>query len=130
MQTITLSLPETTFHKLKRATEFNQRSINDLVVALIETLVPAQQVNDWTAMHFLSDADLWAAMQPMFSQNQQTRLHDLNHDAGERDLTELEQAEQNELLVAYHQAIIRRSQAMSILKLRGHTLPHEQPRHS
>ena len=71
MQIITLSLSETTFHKLKRATEFNQRSINDLVVALIETssqpstawppqssindlvvalietLVPAQQVNEW-----------------------------------------------------------------------------------
>ena len=125
MQIITLSLPETTFSKLKRATEFNHRSINDLVVALIETLVPTQQVNEWTAMHFLSDADLWTAMQPMFSQNQQSRLRDLNHDAGERALTDLEQAEQKELLTVYHQAIIRRSQAMAILKLRGHTLSEQ-----
>lgn len=88
--------------------------------------VSPQLANEWAAMHLLSDEDLWQATQPTLSPTEQERLQELNHLAGEQALTEQELSEQIALLEAYQRSIVRRSQAIAILKLRGHTISQEQ----
>lgn len=75
------------------------------------------------AMHLLSDQALWSAAQPALSQAEQHRLRQLNHAAGERDLTAAEGEEQTALLESYHISVLRRAQALAILTQRGHEIP-------
>ena len=128
-KTITVTLPETTLHRLNQAAQLAQRSVDELLATTIEAMlaVPPQLANEWAAMHFLSDEALWQATQPMLTRTEQARLHELNHLAGERALTESELQEQTALLEAYQRSIVRRSQALAILKLRGHSIPQNLP---
>ncbi len=78
-------------------------------------------------MHLLSDEALWQAIQPTLTPTEQERLHELNHLAGEHALTEQETSTQTALLEAYQRSIVRRSQAIAILKLRGHSISQDIP---
>lgn len=126
-KTITVTLPEATFHRLKQAAQLAQRSIDEMLVTTIDAIlaVSPQLANEWTAMHLLSDEALWQATQPALTPTEQERLHELNHLAGERALTEQEMSEQTALLEAYQRSIVRRSQAIAILKLRAHSIPQD-----
>jgi hypothetical protein len=128
-KTITVTLPEVTFQRLEQAAQLAHRSIEELLATTIDTIlaVSPQLANEWAAMHLLSDEALWQAMQPILNPADQERLHELNHLAGERELTEQERREQTALLETYQRSIVRRSQAIAILKLRGHTIPQNMP---
>jgi hypothetical protein len=123
-KTITVTLPEATVHRLEQAAEKSHRSLDEILATTIDTVlaISPQLANEWAAMHLLSDDALWQATQPVLTQLEQDRLHELNHVAGERDLTEPEKQEQLDLLEVYQQSIVRRSQAIAILKLRGHSI--------
>ncbi len=126
---IMVTLPEATVQRLEQAAQLSQRSVDEMVASAIDAMVAVslQPANEWAAMHLLSDETLWQATQPTLSPAEQARLHDLNHVAGERSLTEPEQREQTALLEAYQHSIVRRSQALAILKLRGHTIRQDIP---
>jgi hypothetical protein len=128
-KTITVTLPEATFRRLKQAAQLAHRSVDEMLVTTIDAILTAspQLANEWAAMHLLSDEALWQAMQPMLTLTEQERLHELNHLAGERALNKQEISEQAALLEAYQRSIIRRSQAIAILKLRGHSIPQDLP---
>ena len=87
--------------------------------------IPGDVAEELAAMNLFSDEALWAATQPSFSPTEQMRLAQLNHKAGERPLTEAEQAEQARLLLAYQRSILRRAKALAVLAQRGHPLPIE-----
>ncbi len=70
---------------------------------------------------------LWAAAQPTLSPAQRLRLEQLNHIAGERELTRAESAEQAALLEAYDYSVLHRAQALAILAQRGHRIQLEDP---
>lgn len=129
-----LQIPESTYHKLVRAAELTYRSVNEIVVQAIESSLPTAAnwppalANELGAMHLLNDSALWAATQPTFSAAQQQRLAQLNQQAGEQPLTPAEQTEQEALLTAYQSAVVRRAQALAILKQRGFEItPHTAP---
>jgi hypothetical protein len=131
-KTITVTLPEATFHRLEQAAQLAHRSVDEMLATTIDAIlaVSPQLANEWAAMHLLSDEDLWQATQPALTPTQQERLHELNHLAGERALTKQELSEQIALLEAYQRSIVRRSQAIAILKLRGHTISQDIPTYS
>ena len=127
-QTITVTLPESTIHRLQRAAELTSRSIDDVLATTIEAALPAPSnlpadlADELAAMHLLSDAALWAAAQPSLAPTEQYRLQQLNQIAGERPLTPAETAEHTALLHAYHRSVLRRAQALAVLALRGHPI--------
>lgn len=128
-KTITVTLPAATFHRLKQAAQLAHRSVDEMLATTIDAIlaVSPQLANEWAAMHLLSDEALWHATKPALTSTEQERLHELNHLAGERALTEPEMSEQTALLEAYQRSIVRRSQAIAILKLRGHPIPQTIP---
>ncbi len=127
-QTITLSLPEPVLRKLQRAALLTYRSVDEVVATTIDAVLvapeglPAELADELAAMHLLSDDALWAAARPSLSPAEQERLQQLNHLAGERDLSPAETAEQQALLESYHRSVLRRAQALSVLAQRGHSI--------
>lgn len=128
--TVTVQLPQSTYRKLQKAAELTYRSVDELLDVTVNAALPAPTnlpddlANELAAMHLLSDAALWAATQPSLSPAEQSRLEQLNHIGGERELTSAETQEQSSLLKSYHRSMLRRAQAFAILAQRGHTLPH------
>lgn len=127
--TIAVHIPESLFHKLKRAADLTHRSVEDVTVTSLEAALPAAPTlpldlaNELAAMHLFSDDALWAATAPSFSPTEEYRLNQLNAAAGERDLTQAEETEQQSLITAYHRSILRRAKALAILAQRGHRIP-------
>jgi hypothetical protein len=85
--------------------------------------LPSAIADELAAMHLFSDEALWMAATPSFSRSEEQRLAQLNATAGERDLTPVENAEQQTLIAAYRRSVLRRAQALAILAQRGHRLP-------
>ncbi len=127
-QTISVTLPEPTIRKLQRIAEVSYRTIDELLASMIDTtfIAPSNIADDIageiTAMRLFSDAALWAAVQSSLSMAQQTRLSQLNQYAGERKLTPAETNEQQALIDQYRRSILRRAQALALLKQRGHVI--------
>jgi uncharacterized membrane protein YccC len=132
-KTVTVELPESTFRRLKRASELTFRPVNDILVSAINAALiappnlPIELAEELRALNLLSDEALLAAAQPSFSPTEQYRLQQLNHVAGERSLTEAETIEQETLLEAYHRSVLRRAQSLAILMQRGHQIDPLQP---
>lgn len=127
-QTISITLPDATLRKLRRVAEVSYRSIDELLASIIDTtfVTPSNIADDIAgeiaAMRLFSDSALWAAAQSSLSMAQQMRLAQLNQFAGERKLTKAELAEQLFLLDQYRRAVLRRGQALALLKQRGHAI--------
>jgi hypothetical protein len=126
-----VKLPKPIFLKLKRAAELTHRSVEEVLIAMVNAVLveppglPADLANELAAMYLFSDEALWAAAQSSLSPAEQLRLRQLNRKAGERPLTDAEKAEQEKLLAAYHRSVLRRAKALAILAQRGHHLPVE-----
>ncbi|NOT54237.1 MAG: hypothetical protein HOP18_06490 [Deltaproteobacteria bacterium] len=127
--TIAVHIPESLFQKLKHAADLTHRSVEDVTVTSLEAALPVMSnlppevANELAAMHLLSDAALWAATSPSLPLTEEARLTQLNAEAGERDLTPAEEAEQQRLITAYHRSVLRRAKALAILSQRGHSIP-------
>jgi len=125
-KTISIKLPEMVLYKLQKAAELTYRSLDEVLASTVDAALtapsnlPLELAGELAAMHLFSDDALWAAMQPSFSSAEQTRLQQINHAGGERPLNPAETAEQSALLNSYHRSMLRRAQAMAILKQRGY----------
>lgn len=130
-QTLTVNLPESTVRKLKRAAELTFRSVDDVLDATINVALsappdlPDNLADELAAMNTFSDEALLAAASSSFSHAQQRRLSQLSHAGGDRTLTPAEHTEMAQLLEAYDQAVLRRAKALSILALRGFSVPDQ-----
>jgi hypothetical protein len=131
-QTVTVTLPIPVFRRLKRAAELSYRSVDDVLVSTINaafmapTTLPDALADELATMHLLSDDALWSAVHPSLSSAQIHRLHQLNHKAGEQNLSAAEELEHQALLDAYHHSNLRRAQALAILAQRGHPIEKER----
>ena len=126
---VNVQLPEPIYRKLQRAADLTHRSVEDLLATTVNAALPElpglpdDLTDELAAMHLLSDDALWAATEPSMSSAEQRRLSQLNHAAGERPLTKAEEAEQAQLIAAYHRSVLRRVKAFAILAQRGHSIP-------
>lgn len=127
-KTVTIELPESLFRKLQRAAELTYRPLDEVLASTLNALLvappglPTALADELAAMHVLSDDALWSATRPSLAAAEQHRLQQLNHAAGERSLTQAEQAEQTALIHAYQRSLLRRAQALAILAQRGYRL--------
>jgi hypothetical protein len=127
-QTLTITLPDSVFQKLTRVAELTYRTVDEIVASTVETTLvsepdlPGDLAAELVAMQLFSDDGLWAATQPTLSTYEQHRLAQLSDFADERHLTKSEEAEQTDLLYAYDRSVLRRAQALALLKQRGHDL--------
>ncbi|MCW1969115.1 MAG: hypothetical protein KIH69_013470 [Anaerolineae bacterium] len=128
VQTISVTLPDATLRKLQRVAEVSYRSVDELLASIIDTTfvtlpnIADDIAGEIAAMRLFSDSALWAAAQSSLSMAQQTRLAQLNQFAGERKLAKAESIEQQALLDQYRRAVLRRGQALALLKQRGHAI--------
>jgi len=127
-QTLTLTLPDSVISKLQRASALTYRSMDEIVAVAVDTTLTTEQAlpggldEELAAMRIFSDDALWAASRPSISAFEQERLAQLNEDAHERTLTQAEASEQQALLAAYQRSMLRRAQALALLKQRGHDI--------
>lgn len=132
-RTITVTLPELEFRRLQRTAELTYRSIDEIVSSVLQVVLsvppdlPPEVADELAAMRLFSDEALWAAAQPSLSPAEQERLRQLNHLAGERALTQAEASEQTALLEAYQRSVLRRAEALAILRQRGHSVSPDMP---
>jgi hypothetical protein len=130
-QTVSVQVPEPIFRKLKRAADVTCRPVEEVLAATLNAALPEpsglppELADELASMHLFSDDALWAATEPSLSPTEQRRLGQLNRIAGQRPLTKAEEAEQEQLLAAYHRSVLRRAQALAILAQRGHPIPIE-----
>jgi len=128
-QAVSVRVPKPVFLKLERAAKLTHRSVEEVLVATVNAALveppglPADLANELAAMHLLSDEALWAAATPSLSATERSLLSQLNRQAGERPLTPAEEAQQEQLLTAYHRSVLRRAKALAVLAQRGHSFP-------
>ena len=127
--TIPVQLPEPLYQRLQNVALAAHRSIDDILASAVAVALPPSPdlpdalADELAEMIWLSDVSLRAALQPTFTADQQARLAELNDLVDERTLTRAEQAEQDQLLVAYERSVLRRAQAFAILDRRGYHPP-------
>ncbi|HRJ44460.1 MAG TPA: hypothetical protein PL105_21375 [Caldilineaceae bacterium] len=127
-QTLTITLPDAVFQKLTRVAQLTYQTIDEVVASTVETSLPGATdlpdglAAELAAMYLYSDDALWAAVQPSLSPYELRRMEQLGDLVDERELTPREEAEQMDLLSAYDRSVLRRAQALALLKQRGHDL--------
>jgi hypothetical protein len=127
-QTLTITLPDAVFQKLTRVARLTYQTIDEVVASTVETSLPGGRnlpdalEAELAAMHLYSDDALWAAVEPSLSPYELRRMEQLSDLVDERELTPREEAEQLDLLSAYDRSVLRRAQALALLKQRGHEL--------
>lgn len=135
-QTLTITLPDSVFQKLTRVAQLTYQTVDEVVASTVETSLPGGTdlpdalAAELAAMHLYSDDALWTATEPTLSPYELRRMEQLRDLADARDLNLREDAERMALLSAYDRSVLRRAQALALLKQRGHDLSSffEQPR--
>lgn len=128
-QTVQIELAEPVYRRLQRASELTYRPIEEILTSALTVALglppdlPAEDRAELAAMGMLSDDALWAASESTLSPAQQRRLRQLNHAAGERQLSSSEEREQAQLIERYQQSVLQRAQALALLAYRGYDLP-------
>lgn len=130
-KTVSIEMPDDVFQKLQRAASLTQRTVDDVIVTMVNTTfaapadLPPQIANELAIMRQMKDEALWQALSPSITAQEQQRLQELNAVSEQRSLSPDELEEQQVLLEAHHYSVLRRAQAIAILTLRGHTISDE-----
>ena len=126
--TETLELPSRFVQRLRRIAATTHRSVEDVLTATVETMLPIDEnldaalADELTAMQLFSDDALIAAVRPSITPAQEARLTQLTSASDSRELSKSEQQEVADLLLAVDRSMLRRAQALALLKLRGHSI--------
>ena len=124
---ITLDLPEDLYERVRQVAEQSQRPLERVLVESIRLLfaLPPTSTDVATtlaAMPGYSDAQLWAVVYQRLAWPQSQRLHELSTKNKLEKLTEDEQSECEHLLTLNDRAMLLRSEALLLLKNRGHDI--------
>jgi hypothetical protein len=132
MYTHTIAIPDKLYQQLQRQALVSQQSVDalaeqalnrvlPLMIEVEEELPPALQT-ELKAMERLSDGALWALASSQLTTQQQTELVHLAEVQEERPLNTAELVQQEALLTAYDELLLRRAHAAVLLQARGHDL--------
>lgn len=123
---ITLSLPEDVSIRARSiAKETNQtveQVLLDYLMNLSEPLptLPPDIQEELDALRRLSDDTLWTIARDQLAENVQKRAHDLMQKNNQGSLTQQEQDELDQLVEKADRLMLRKAEAASILRQRGH----------
>ena len=126
-KSITLDLPEDLYERVRQVAEQSQRPVERILVESIRLLfgLPSTSTDIATtlaAMPSYSDAQLWAVIYQSLAWPQSQRLHALSTKNKLEKLTEDEQSEFEHLLTLNDRAMLLPSEALLLLKNRGHDI--------
>lgn len=128
LRSVTIQLPQTTFERLKRVAQQQNRTIADTVDALVMRVdqlpeLPEDVERELAALPNLTNDVLLAFVRQPMPTDQQNELEQLTFNAQSgRALTESEEARQIELSETYQRAVLRRARSLEILRQRGFDL--------
>jgi hypothetical protein len=131
MEMMTIKVPKPLFERLERMAELSHRPVAEYIIQSLDLAALPPEASpelqaELASMIHLADRALWDAAQPSLSPAEDSRLRQLNHVAGERELTLDEQKELDGLLEKYRASILRRARAFAILRMRGFAIPDDQ----
>lgn len=120
-QSVVLDLPEDLYDRIRQAADVSDRSLETLLIESLDllfgdTLDSSLSVPELDAF---SDVQLWAVVYRRLPWPQSNRLHDLSE---QRPRTAQEQTELDQLLNRVDQDTLLRSEALRLLKERGHAV--------
>jgi len=126
-KSITLDLPEDLYERVRQVAEQSQRPLERVLVESIRLLfvlppTSTDVVTTLAAMPGYSDAQLWAVVYQRLAWPQSQRLHELSAKNKLEKLTADEQSECEHLLTFNDRAMLLRSEALLLLKNRGHDI--------
>ena len=126
-KSITLDLPEELYERVRQVAEQSQRPLERVLVESIRLLfvLPPTSTDVATTLAALpgySDAQLWAVVYQRLAWPQSQRLHELSAKNKLEKLTEDEQSDFEHLLALNDHAMLLRSEALLLLKNRGHDI--------
>ena len=131
MEMMTIQVPKPLFERLERIAELSRRPVDEYIIQSLDLAAMPPEASpelqaELAAMIHLSDRALWDAAQPSLSPIEDSRLRQLNHVAGGRELAPDEQKELDRLLEKYQASVLRRARAFAILQMRGFAIPADQ----
>jgi hypothetical protein len=121
--TITLNLPASLYEKLQQVARQQRRPVEVLMLDSLSLLFeePSEIVAlKPESLSAFSDEQLWALVYRHLALPQEARLEELAAKGGAGSLTGPEAKEQAQLIAAFDHYVLLRSQALVILKQRGH----------
>ena len=124
-----LTLPRTLVDRISRAAAANHVSVEDVIVSSVDHVLPAvpdlppDVLRELLAMLDFSDEALHAALRPSISAAEDRRLRELTAASKARPLMSGDAAEQARLLDLSQRSVIRRAQALAVLRRRGYQVP-------
>lgn len=127
MQTITISLPENVYQRVKRQSLQNKRDVAEEVVSVVigalPTAVPLTDLADERQqLHFLPDDDLWRAAEMAATPSENERMQFLVEKQQRVGLTSGEQEEVALLARFFTRIMMVRAEAAVLLQERGHDI--------
>jgi hypothetical protein len=125
MQTITISLPEGVYERIKRQSQQNRRTVGDEVVAaVLETLpndeqLPGDIEQELAQLDTLTVEDLWAAARLTAPPDKEGQMQALLDRQDMEGLTPSEQQEARLLAHFFNRIMLIRAKAAVLLQERG-----------
>ncbi len=126
VQTVTLDLPAALYQQLKRRADATLRSVEDELLTVVATAVPAsdelpQDLEEAISpLALLNDEALWRAARTKISPEAAEHLEELHTKRRHEGLTGAETHALTALMWQYDRAMLVRAQAAALLKQRGH----------
>jgi hypothetical protein len=124
---MTLDVPDSTYDHLRQRAAQSRRpveveAVEALVASVSDDMLPPALAAELEAMAALGDDSLWREAQAALSADDAVRLEALHWTQQARPLTDSERDEERVLMDAYNAGVLRRAQAMVLLKKRGHDI--------
>ena len=127
-QTLTLSMPQLLYQRLKERAEQSNRTVEDETVDVLAAALPtadalSADLHEAVApLALLDDAALWRAARSGLAEEARTRLEELHLKQQHSGLTEGEAQTTATLVRQYERALLVRARAAALLKERGHDI--------
>jgi len=125
-QSLTITLPETVYWRIKKQSQRMQRSVSEEVAAVITSNFPSQDriaediEHELAALDLFSNDELWQAARMTASDSQTMRMQFLLDKQQREGLTESEQQDAERLSHYHNRIMLVRAKAAALLKQRGY----------
>lgn len=124
--TITITLPDSSYERVRNSAEALARPIEDILSQFITTAypvldddLPQEMRSEFAGWLLFSDADLWKIARNQFPSIKQTELTALVEQQKSRTLTPIEQSRFDQLLLESQELMVRKAEAQRLLAQRG-----------
>jgi hypothetical protein len=123
---IVLTVPSEISRRARQIAQSTDQSVEEVLIEHLKTLspplptLPAEQQAELDALRLLSDDALWTIAREQMPPEVQARAHALMDTNTQRTISEEEQAELDLLVERADRLMLRKAEAASILRERGH----------